>query len=46
MNRFDAHRRRPWTASPQLLRKRQFHVLNLGLWIVTYTPRDHWSNQL
>jgi hypothetical protein len=46
VQRFAFIRRSGYHASPKVIRAREMHVLNLGRWMLVYTPRDHWSNHL
>jgi hypothetical protein len=46
VKRFEWIRRNSYYASPAEIRRREMRVLNLGRWMLVYTPSGHWSNQL
>jgi hypothetical protein len=46
IRRLSLLRRAPEIADVATLRARELRVLNLGRWLLVYTPRDHWSYHL
>lgn len=46
MSRLKITRYHPGVATPAVLRRRGLRVLGVGRWLLIYTPRKHWSNDL
>lgn len=40
------YRKRPWFASDEVLRRREFRVFRIGPWRIIWWGKDHWSENL
>jgi hypothetical protein len=44
--RISVYRKTTKTVSAEWLRRREFHAVSIGSWIVYWWPKGHWSENL